>query len=119
VAKNATWTSVVARLDAQGNEVYKIEFGDGSGETNLLGGVIDESGSVVLIGASGGAGPFVLGSALVPEDSTYVTKLDPAGFVEYSLLGHNRKFSYGLPVALTTVEGADGKSSVHVLGEFE
>jgi hypothetical protein len=119
VAADATWSNVVGRLDAQGNEVYKLQFGGGPNGASLLDGALDEGGNVVIVGVSSESSSFLLGSALVPADRQYLIKLDPQGAVVYSRLGTNRKYSYGLPRTLTTIEDGSGQSSVYVLGEFD
>ena len=118
IADDSTWTNVVARLDAQGNEAYKLKFGGGADAATLVDSVIDESGNVVIVGASSETTPFVLGAALVGANQEFIIKLDPAGLVAYSHVGNNREYSYGFPHALTTIEDGLGQSSVYVLGEF-
>lgn len=115
VAADSIPTNVVARLDAQGNEIYKLQYGGASdGATDS---VIDESGNVAIVGASSSE-PFILGTALIPEDKSFIIKLSPAGFVVYSRVGNNQDYSSGFPHALTAIEGDDGESSIHVLGDF-
>jgi hypothetical protein len=115
VAADSTRSNVVARLDAQGNEIYKLQYGSVSdGATD---GIIDESGNVAIVGVSL-SGPFLLGAALIPGDRSYIIKLNPAGFVVYSRVGNDQDYSHGLPLALTAIKGDNGESSIHVLGQF-
>lgn len=116
VAADSTGTNVVARLDAQGNEIYKLQYGGVS--DGALDSVIDESGNVAIIGASL-SGPFILGGALIPEDKSFIIKLNPAGFVVYSRVGNQQKYSHGLPYALTATENDSGEIRIYVVGEFE
>jgi hypothetical protein len=109
---------VVARLDAQGNEIYKLQFGSGTGSSSSLGrAAIDEAGNIVVIGDNQGD-TLLLGTTIIPADKSYVVKLDPAGTVVYSRAGNQREHSYGLPETLTTIEGPVGESSTYIVGEF-
>ncbi len=106
----------MARLDAQGNEVYKLKFGGGVDGVTLIDSAIDERGNVVIVGSNSGMTPFLLGAAIVGADQEFIIKLDPMGLVAYSHIGNNRKYSYGSTHALTTIEDDLGQSSVYVLG---